>query len=500
MDRIGKTVMIILLLCGALFLFSCVNTGGKKDTAAPANENGTGDNAESGANQGDGKLFRDKIPELDFGGYEYRILTGELPTMYNDLFPEEAIGEVLNDAFYMRNKKIEERFNINLKATVMSVLETHQVMRNHVSAGADTYDAYMQILFNAYPLAAAHMLYPVGDLPYVDFTQPYWSKFANEQLTIGGKQYIAFSDEALSFFEAAVVVYFNKNYVADLQLDNFYDLVKNGNWTHDKLYEYAKTGIKDVDGDGKFTEADNWGILSEYDYLYVSFWISSGEYMVQKDENDMPYFAVPGNRKMLDIGSKVIQELHSLKGILMNTVHVQLPNYNAEGFPMRRLPYFADGHGLFCIGAVAEMKILRDMESDFGILPFPKYTAEQPQYYTRVCGGFPFVIPTTAQRPDIAGAVSEAMACESRNAVIPAYYEHTLKNKFSRDAETEEMLDLIYATRVLDLGDVIWYDPIRTGYTGVFDSGKDTFVSYTEKNAEKFEAAISKSIENPTKN
>jgi len=504
MKNIAKIAMILLLLCGFLFLLSCNNkdTDDVKDPT-PANENdaeGNKNNPESNAKQNDGKLFYDNIPELDFEGYEYRILTGELPTMYNDLFPEEAIGEVLNDAFYLRNKKIEERFNINIKATSISVLETYQIMKNQVAAGSDTYDACMQILFNAYPLAVAHMLYPVGDLPHVDFTQPYWCKFANEQLTIGGKQYIAFSDEALSFFEAAVVVYFNKSYVADLQLDNFYGLVKDGTWTHDKLYEYARAGIKDVDGDGKFTEADNWGILSEYDYLYVSFWISSGEYMVQKDENDIPYFAVPGNQKMLDIGGKVVQELNAVKGILMDTVHVQLTNYKADGFPMRRLPYFADGHGLFCIGAVAEMKILRDMESDFGVLPFPKYTADQAQYYTRVCGGFPFVIPTTTQRPDIAGAVLEAMACESRNAIIPAYYEYTLKNKFSRDIETEEMLDLIYSTRVIDLGDVIWYDPIRTGYTGVFDSGKDTFASYTEKNTAKFETAISKSIESIIKN
>ena len=492
MKYTAKIAMILLLLFGSAFLFSCGNADDDAQTKDTAEEDGT--------KQNDDKLLHDNIPELDFGGYEYRILTGELPTMYNDLFPEEAMGEVLNDAFYVRNKKIEERFNIELKSTMVSVFDTYQQTRNHVLAGSDAYDAYMQILFNAYPLSVEHMLYPVGELPYVDLAQPYWCKFANEQLTVGGKQYIAFSDEMLSFFEAAVVVYFNKALSADLQLDNFYGLVKSGDWTHDKLYEYSKQGIKDVDGDGKFTSADTWGLLSEHDYLFVTFWISSSEYMVKKNENDIPYFAVPGNQRMLDIGSKVIGELFSLDGMLMDTVCTTLSGYSyADGYPMARLSFFSDGHGLFCIGGVAEMKILRDMENDFGILPFPKYTADQPQYYTRVCGGFPFVIPTTNQRPEIAGAVLEAMACESRNYIIPAYYEYSLKNKFSRDSETEEMLDLIYNTRVFDLGDVIWYDPIRLGYTDVFDKGKDTFASFTEKNMAKYESAISKSIENLVK-
>lgn len=495
MKNILRIAMVLALFCGLPFLFSCKDENDAKSADYEAEEN-----PENDAKKDDVELFYDNVPELDFGGYEYRVLNGDLPTIYGDLYPEEEIGEVLNDAFYRRNKKIEERFKIEFKADTVFVLDTYQMMRNHVSAGIDAYDAYMQVLFNAYPLAVAHILYPAGELPYVDLAKPYWCKFANEQLTIGKKQYIAFSDEMLSFFEAAVVVYFNKNQVADLQLENFYETVKSGNWTHDKLFECAKAAIRDVDGDGKFTEADNWGILSEYDYLYVSFWISSGEYMVQKDDGDIPYFAVPGNQKMFDIGSRVISELNSREGMLMDSTHVKLPNYASDSYPMRRLPYFADGHGLFCVGAMAEMKILRDMENDFGVLPFPKYTADQPEYITRVCGGFPFVIPATSQRPEIAGAVLEAMACESRKAIIPAYYEFTLKNKFSRDAETEEMLDLIYSTRVFDLGDVIWFDPIRQGYTMVFDSGKDTFASYTEKNTATFEKTISKSIESIANN
>jgi hypothetical protein len=86
------------------------------------------------------------------------------------------------------------------------------------------------------------------------------------------------------------------------------------------------------------------------------------------------------------------------------------------------------------------------------------------------------------------------MACEARNKIIPAYYESALKNKYSRDPDTAEMLDLVFDTRVYDLGDTIWYDPIRIDYTNVFAKGENTFASATEKNADKYNKIIEKSI------
>jgi ABC-type glycerol-3-phosphate transport system substrate-binding protein len=150
---------------------------------------------------------------------------------------------------------------------------------------------------------------------------------------------------------------------------------------------------------------------------------------------------------------------------------------------------------LFSVGALQEMVQLRDMPDDFGVVPFPKFNEEQARYYTRVIGGFPFVVPGTNARPEIAGALMETMACETRNTVIPAYYESSLQEKFARDLDTAEMLDLMFETKVYDLGDTIWFSPIRVDYTGVFTSGRNTFASLTERNAEKYNQLIEKVVE-----
>jgi len=60
--------------------------------------------------------------------------------------------------------------------------------------------------------------------------------------------------------------------------------------------------------------------------------------------------------------------------------------------------FFKNGQAVFSIGTLQEMIEFRDMEDDFGGLPFPKYDATQERYYSRIEGGRPFVIPATIQR------------------------------------------------------------------------------------------------------
>jgi len=484
-----------------LFIFAAVLTSCGDNQDKPAgniNENENAENpareekAETEEREGDG-LFRDNVPELDFKGYGYKVITGTYGRENQELFPEAEIGEVLNDAIYKRNKNIEERFNVNFDASAMDLMQLLSALSKNVKAGDGAYDMYMQIDRDAYTAAGQGLLYPVDKLPHVDLSRQYWCQLPNKQLTVGGRQYMAFSDDMLSFFEATVVLFFNKKQVQDLGLEDIYGLVRDGAWTHGKLFEYAKLAVRDFDGDGQMTEADYWGFISESDYFYQPFWISAGITLVGKDENDIPYFSVPGNQRFFDMAEKVTAELKSKEGIYLESQKVKLASYPGNSTEAR-VAFFRAGHGLFMVGAIQEMVQLRDMPDDFGIIPFPKYTADQPQYYTRVCGGFPYVIPATCDNPELAGALLEVMACEARNSIIPAYYESALKTKYSRDPDTAEMLDLIFDTRVYDLGDTIWYNPIRIDYTNVFAKGDNTFVSATEKNADKYANIIEKSV------
>ena len=47
--------------------------------------------------------------------------------------------------------------------------------------------------------------------------------------------------------------------------------------------------------------------------------------------------------------------------------------------------------------------------------------------------------------------------------MIPAYYDIVLQNKVARDVESQEMLDIIFSSRVIDIGDSTLCSDLRDG-------------------------------------
>ena len=125
---------------------------------------------------------------------------------------------------------------------------------------------------------------------------------------------------------------------------------------------------------------------------------------------------------------------------------------------------------------------LRDMESDFGIIPYPKFDEAQTEYYSRVSYYWANVVPTTNTHLEMTGAILEAFISYSARYVVPAYYDIALKTKYSRDEESVAMLDLIFENRVVDIGDTILCADIRDGFIfQMFDKNNRDIASQLAK-------------------
>jgi hypothetical protein len=62
------------------------------------------------------------------------------------------------------------------------------------------------------------------------------------------------------------------------------------------------------------------------------------------------------------------------------------------------------------------------------------------------------LVPITVKDVENVSIILEALNAETWKQVVPAYYETSLKVKFSRDTESAEMLDLLMDSRVFDFG------------------------------------------------
>ena len=106
--------MLLALLMLASSVTACGEAGDTEATADTAAQTET----EKETTELEARLaLPDNLPDKDFDGYDFRVLTRNRDDFIKDIGVElELTGEVFNDALYNRNKTLEERFNFILSA------------------------------------------------------------------------------------------------------------------------------------------------------------------------------------------------------------------------------------------------------------------------------------------------------------------------------------------------------------------------------------------------
>lgn len=73
------------------------------------------------------------------------------------------------------------------------------------------------------------------EMPHINFDKPWWAKGFIEAASIHDTVFIATGDLSLLYNEVTLAMLFNKELADELQIDNLYDTVRDGEWTFDKL-------------------------------------------------------------------------------------------------------------------------------------------------------------------------------------------------------------------------------------------------------------------------
>jgi hypothetical protein len=210
------------------------------------------------------------------------------------------------------------------------------------------------------------------------------------------------------------------------------------------MEQMMKAVIHDLNGDGAMDENDRYGYLAHPKEVLPNFWIAAGAVSVGKDESDMPYLAM-GSEKFLTVFERTFSMLWDSGAYYLAKGGMDIPEDAIE--------MFSNNQSLFIDSTFFAIEGMRSMETDFGIIPYPKYDEKQPDYVSRVEYYMAQQIPITNNDPERAGVMLEALNSESAKTIFPAFFETALKTKYARDDESAEMLDLIIRTLVIDIGD-----------------------------------------------
>lgn len=482
-----------LLLAFAIpALASCGGGGAVSDES----DSPRGETVASGASATADERVYPTLPDVAYDGYTFNFVQWEQVSygeMTDDIYSDGSAGTRLDSAIYKRDQLVGEKYDIAIKSTGQQYDKIMDTYKQQVMAGDQDFDVFLVRSHEMQFVLTFGVCMDLNTLEYCDYTKPWWDKNSVKQFSIDRKLYMLMSDITLRDKDATSCVLFNKTVAADYNLGDLYALPLGDNWTWDKMIEISKGVSGDANGDGALDENDNWGMMAKDDLVYVLFGGSGGRY-VTKDSDDLPVLSF-GEERTLGAAQKIVDILYD-ESYFFHCDRMQIDTYDAPS------NLFATNRFLFFIDTFTYVKQLRDMKADFGILPVPKYDETQKEYGHAVSIHFSSAlsVPKTALDPARTSVILEALAAESKYTVIPEYYEVNLKEKELRDEESKAMLDIIFSTRVYDLGEFCQFGTFPSAFLRIHGSGKKDITSLYGSYEKRIQAGIDKLVETLNKN
>lgn len=453
-----KLSAALALMISAQILASCgsegapeTTTSGDADTPDTTTENAT--TAEE---------IPDDLPEKNYDGKTFTVLTYDY--IKDDYVTDGENGEVVNDAIYHRDQTVSERFGVNIEYNAENDFNgTASEIKKSVMSGDDTYQLVAHHVISMSTIATDGLFMNWYDVPYIDFSKPWWAKSTTEDLTYGGdKATIAIGDYALSALSGTYCYFFDKKIAEDYHLEDLYKVVSDGKWTLDYVKDTVKNMYTDLNGNGEKDSDDFYGLTQSLGSPLETYFYSFGGKIFNQDKDGIPTLVYKSERTA-DIISEVYDLCYETDGV---TTEREQYSDNVHEIAARS---FRDELTAFAPGTLHMTTLyFRDKKNEYGILPYPKLDETQKEYKTMVDGYHAVLaVPKTVQDTEFVGIITEALNAESRRQVFPAYYEVALKKKYTYDDESVKLLDEIVDSRVFDFG-------------YVFDAWKG-FGMYTQK-------------------
>lgn len=441
--------------------------------------------------EAEGSDWTRTVAREDYEGKTFSILVetnANTPIWERYWVSEEDSGDILSSAVYSRNRTISEYYNIDLQYPMTS--DIGNKFYNSVIAGEYAYNLAVFHLASASGYVTKGAYYNWFDIPNVDFENPWWSPSNVDDLAYENVLFTAIGDCAVSSLATTYCMFYNKNKAEDYGITDVYGIVRDGEWTIDKLKSLTKDIYSDLNNNATADSEDLYGFVTPPATALIAYNWALGGHIFQKNSAGELV-----NVYMSEHTVKMFEQVYSMlyESAGSYTSRKYSSPYGDAYHSMGR-DYLLNGQAVFINGMFDDaLTHFRSMEDDYGIIPYPKLDEDQDAYHT-TCNANLEAMTIPANTPDdklgMVGLISEALCAESYTTVIPAYYQVSLKDKSARDSETLEMLDLIRSSRCFDFGYLYNFGASSTYYASFMEElmnpdspNKDVASLYAQKQA-----------------
>ena len=411
--------VICLLLIACFMVAALASCGGKGDENVGSdsnaeNANGAVETTEKPTNEFGEETFTSVVPvdTLDFGGETLKILHRNHITVQREWYkevPEDDLDEVIT----MRNEAVAETLNLTIAYEAIASSDYDECLdafttaiKEDVEIDLHNYDIVANYAYAGANVAVRDYIANLADkdvFPYFEFTLPCWNQAIVNTTMINGKLFYITGDINLSTFDKTMVVFLNKAMynekktaedpedLQDVALEG-YDFAANngqgagvaGGFTYEHLYRWSSV-FEEANGTDGNQHDDFHAISAGYGSIPLDAFPYAWdlEYLTTNADGSHSYNVV-GNSKVEEAIVKVQNLLDSSKAVGVSNAN-DTGNCSLGGYSEPIAHFAADKsiftlHILYC--SETDNTTLREMTSEFGLLPVPKYDAEQIDYGT----------------------------------------------------------------------------------------------------------------------
>ena len=483
-----KKTIALALLCG--ILIAAAASCGSEETKPAENTASAG--TESAVEKEPDVL--DFLPAgLDFEGRELVIYScSPYGTSYGNevsvLTGEYEAGDIVADAVYRRNVKVEDRLNVKLTDFFPENCNTHweiitDDLYKTVMSGDGAYDAACASITEMYRAALSGCLANLLDVSSVDVTHSWWDQKQNAAMTLGKVQLFTLCGD-INFLDnyATSAIFMNTSLVRKNDMTVPYEDVKAGTWTFEKMQGMLHNFFTDLDGDSKSTITDMYGFAANFGIVRRALSGLSATQIVLDAE-----------------GWPVVNDserIESAVAMLADGIVNDRGFFNGHG-DGKYAEIFFDGRCLMMEDNFSALVAAREqMEDDLTILPYPKYDEAQESYLSPIndCYCTVYGILTTADAETV-GYVLEAMGAASVDTVTEEVINKNCMVKAVRDEDTADMIRVILNGNSYPLELICNWGDIQSLANTVGNTGKNNYMTQLAKKSAKVQAAIDADME-----
>ena len=428
-----KVVCALLAVLMTSIAFAACN-GAKSGTNTQTNATAGGDDA--------------PVPHYDWGGRPLDILGTHNAHEPNFELVGNSDGNIVEQAVFSRNSQIEDYYNVEINDIGTESDKPLTLIQNTIFTGDHLYDLAFLVRNDMSTAIQNGYFTDLTALPYLDFTKKYYNSLSIESMKVGGRLFHMVSDFSLVDKARTNVLFYNRDLGAEYHFDDIIQLVRDGDWTFEEMYKNMKNA--DLDGNDMRDLSDLWGLVCGGKEGAAAFWSALGNKMVTVNK-DGEWSVDVANEHSVNSISK-LQKIFTDDNMFFQPGRWKVgdeTDWSTAYTTFIGKKAFYQASSLSTIVNLGE-----DADFSYTVLPFPKYDADQTEYYTTNDNTYcsTFGVPTCAMDPDFSAFMIEVLSWKSHTTTYPAYMETMCKVRSSYDATCAEMMELVLGGLTYDFG------------------------------------------------